>query len=75
MNEHSPVDPDEFFTQVAADLDRFEPVPDDVLFEVVTRDGSCMLLYRLDLEPEWSGDELTDREMAARICAGCPVRR
>jgi WhiB family redox-sensing transcriptional regulator len=74
MNEHIPVDPEEFFTQVVAGLDRFEQAPDDMLFEVVTRDGSCMVLYRLDLEPEWSGDELTDREMAARICAGCPVR-
>jgi WhiB family redox-sensing transcriptional regulator len=74
MNEHSSVDPDEFFTQVAAGLDRFEQVPDEVLFQVVTRDGSCMVLYRLDLEPEWSGDELSDRETAARICAGCPVR-
>jgi WhiB family redox-sensing transcriptional regulator len=75
MNGRVPVDPDEFFTQVAAGLDRFELVPDDVLSEVVTRDGSCMELYRLDLEPEWSGDELTDRETAAQICAGCPVRR
>ena len=74
MNERIPVDPDEFISRVAAGLDRFEQVPDDVLFEVVTGDGVCMLLYRLDLEPEWSGDELTDRELAARICAGCPVR-
>lgn len=68
-------DPDEFFQVVAAGLDRFESVPDDVLWDMVTRDGSCMPLYRLDLEPEWSGDELTDRELAARICADCPVRR
>ena len=37
-----------------------------MLLELVTRDGSCMVLYRLDLEPEWSGDDLTDREPAAR---------
>lgn len=74
MNGRMPVDPDEFFTQVAAGLDRFERVPDDVLFEVVTRDGSCMVLFRLDLEPEWSGDALTDRGLAAQVCAGCPVR-
>jgi WhiB family redox-sensing transcriptional regulator len=59
----------------AAGLDRFEHVPDDVLWEIVTRDGSCMWLHRLDLEPEWTGNALTDRELAARICAGCPVRR
>jgi WhiB family redox-sensing transcriptional regulator len=75
MNGRLPVDPDEYFTQVAASLDAFESVPDGVLFEVVTRDGACMLLFRLDLEPGWTGDELTDREAAARICADCPVRR
>ena len=75
MNGVEWVDPDDFFAQVAAGLDELELVPDDVLADVVTRDGACMLLFRLDLEPEWSGDELTDREMAARICADCPVRR
>lgn len=75
MNGHMPVDPDEFFTRVAAGLDGLEQVPDGVLFEVVTRDGACMLLFRLDLEPEWTGDDLTDRETAARICADCTVRR
>lgn len=75
MNGHMHVNPDEFFTQAAADLGGLECVPDGVLFEVVTRDGVCMLLYRLDLEPEWTGDDLTDREIAARVCAGCPVRR
>src|ERR1700741_706706 len=64
----------DYFEQLAARLDAFELVPDDVLFELVTRDGSCTVLYRLDLEPEWTGDALTDRELAARICAGCPVR-
>jgi WhiB family transcriptional regulator, redox-sensing transcriptional regulator len=70
----SAVDPDDFFEVIASRLDRFELVPDDVLWEVVTRDGACSLLYRLDLEPEWTGDALTDRELAARICADCPVR-
>lgn len=68
------VNPEEFFEEIAAGLDRFEHVPDEVLWETVTRDGSCMWLYRLELEPEWTGDELTDRALAARICAGCPVR-
>jgi WhiB family transcriptional regulator, redox-sensing transcriptional regulator len=68
------VNPDDFFDVIAAQLDRFELVPDDVLWELVTRDGACMLRYRLDLEPEWTGDALTDRQLAARICADCPVR-
>src|SRR6266498_2882298 len=68
------VNPDDFFEAVAARLDRFELVPDEVLWEIVTRDGACVQLYRLDLEPEWARDELTDRELAARICAHCPVQ-
>lgn len=75
MNGNSPVNPDDFFEELATDLDVFELVPDDVLEGAVTQDGSCMVLYRLDLEPEWSGDDLSDRETAARICADCPVRR
>jgi WhiB family redox-sensing transcriptional regulator len=74
MNDTDAVNPDDYFTRLAADLDAFESVPDDVLAHLVTRDGSCMVLYWLDLEPEWSGDALTDRETAARICAGCSVR-
>jgi WhiB family redox-sensing transcriptional regulator len=70
-----PVNPEEYFTQLAAGLDALADVPDDVLFDVVTRDGACMVLLRLELEPEWTGDDLTDRELAARICADCPVRR
>jgi WhiB family redox-sensing transcriptional regulator len=70
----SAVDPDDFFEVIASRLDRFGLVLDDVLWDIVTRDGSCSLLYRLDLEPGWTGEELTDRELAARICADCPVR-
>jgi WhiB family redox-sensing transcriptional regulator len=61
--------------EIAAGLDEFKHVPDDVLWEIVTRNGSCMSLYQLDLEPEWTGNARTDRELAARICAECPVRR
>jgi WhiB family transcriptional regulator, redox-sensing transcriptional regulator len=74
MNGHMPVDPEEYFTQVAAGLDGLALVPDDVLWEIVTRDGACMVLSRLDIEPLWTRDELTDRELAARICEHCPVR-
>lgn len=66
------VNPD-FFEMIAAKLDRFELVPDDVLWEIVTRDGACVQSYRLDLEPEWARDELTDRELAGLICSDCPV--
>lgn len=69
------VNPDDYFEVLAAELDRYAHVPTDVLWEIVTRDGACMALYVAGDEPEWSGDDLTDRELAARICAGCPMRR
>jgi WhiB family redox-sensing transcriptional regulator len=75
MNGTNAVNPDDSLEHTAAELDAVEQVPDDVLNDVVTRDGACMALYRLDLAPEWSGDDLADREVAARICAGCPVQR
>jgi WhiB family transcriptional regulator, redox-sensing transcriptional regulator len=62
------------YEDLAAQLDRYEYVPDDVLWEIVTREGSCTWLYAADLEPDWTGDDLTDREVAARICSGCTVR-
>lgn len=60
---------------VVAGLDAVELVPDDVLNTIVTRDGACMDLYRHDEPPEWSGEDLTDRQAAAQICGGCPVQR
>ncbi|GAA3033713.1 WhiB family transcriptional regulator [Actinokineospora globicatena] len=51
---------------IAWRLDRLRWVPTSVLDAVVRRDGACDTE-----EPNWSG---TDREIAARMCAGCPVR-
>jgi WhiB family redox-sensing transcriptional regulator len=68
------VNENDYFESLAADLDRYANVPDDVLLAIVTRDGACMLLYADEDEPDWTRDDLTDRELAARICAGCPVR-
>jgi WhiB family transcriptional regulator, redox-sensing transcriptional regulator len=70
----NPNSSDDVLGWVAAWLDRFERVPDDVLWEIVTRDGACMQLSRLDIEPVWTRNEVTDRELAARICADCPVQ-
>jgi WhiB family transcriptional regulator, redox-sensing transcriptional regulator len=75
MNDNHPVEPQENFAQVVAGLDGLADVPDDVLFDMVTRDGACMVLSRLNIVPQWTGDDLTDRELAARICADCLVRR
>jgi WhiB family redox-sensing transcriptional regulator len=69
------VNQDDYWEALAAELDRYANVPDDVLWEIVTRDGACMWLYANGEEPDWTGDDLTDRELASRICAGCIARR
>ena len=63
-----------YFEELAACLDRFAQVPDEVLLDVVAGQGACMALYVSGLEPEWTNVDLTDRELAARICAGCAAR-
>ncbi|MFJ7215431.1 WhiB family transcriptional regulator [Amycolatopsis sp. NPDC098790] len=61
------------FEEMAAQLDRYADVPGDVLSEVVARDGLCFWAFdRADM-PELSGVDSPDRELAARMCAGCPV--
>ena len=66
---------DNYYEVVAADLDRYATVPEAVLLEIVTTDGACMWLLANDEEPEWADEELTNSELAARLCAGCPVQR
>lgn len=68
------VNPDDYLEELAARLDWYADVPDDVLLEIVTGDGAGMCVYADQDEPDWTGDELTDRELAARICANCSVR-
>ncbi|WP_026425755.1 WhiB family transcriptional regulator [Actinokineospora inagensis] len=63
-----------FEEQTAAALDPLAQVPDEVLWDVVTRDGACMSVYTDGQAPDFTGDVLSDRELAARICAGCLVR-
>lgn len=67
--------PENYYEVIAAELDRYAKVPDDVLMEIVTRDGTCMWLWANDDEPEWQGEEITDRDLAARLCEPCPVRK
>lgn len=65
---------EEYLERLASSLDRYADVPDDVLFEIVTRDGACMWLCGHEAEPPWTTDHLTDHELAERICANCQVR-
>ena len=61
------------YEEIADRLDRYAAVPDDVLAEVVTRDGLCFWAFDRSEMPELSGEDTPDRELAARLCAGCPV--
>ena len=61
--------------QQAAELDDLARVPDDVLSDLVARRGLCLWEITSGDPPAWTGQGLPDRELAARLCAGCPVRR
>lgn len=65
---------DAYLEQLAVSLDRYAAVPDDVLFDIVTRDGACMWPCGHELEPPWLTDDLTDRDLAERVCSNCQVR-
>lgn len=58
---------------IAWRLDRLRWVPRAVLAEIVWRDGTCMWVFTDD-EPSWLNEHLTDRQLAAWLCAGCPVQ-
>jgi WhiB family transcriptional regulator, redox-sensing transcriptional regulator len=64
---------EESFDEIAARLDELEGVPIGALFGLVTHEGSCMSIDVGTDEPMSRGDKATDRELAANICAGCPV--
>ncbi|PWV74068.1 WhiB family transcriptional regulator, redox-sensing transcriptional regulator [Prauserella marina] len=55
-------------------LTKFRHVPDDVLCDLVLRDGLCFWVFDRDEMPDLSGDEDADRALAAYLCAGCPVQ-
>ncbi len=55
-----------------ARLHRLRRVPDDVLAEIVAAEGLAGRQLN-EVEPG-SGCPVTDRELAAQLCAGCPVQ-
>lgn len=66
---------DEARKRAAAELDALAEVPDEALSDLVARHGRCLSEITHGDPPEWSGGGSPDRELAARLCAGCPVRR
>lgn len=61
------------YAAIAARLDRLRHVPDDVLTAVVLGGGLCFRCLWPPQEPDWDDAAPSDRELAARLCAGCPV--
>ena len=59
---------------IAWRLDRLRWVPRNVLADIVWRDGRCVWAYTHGDPPELTGIDTVDRELAARLCTGCPVQ-
>lgn len=62
------------YEQLAAELDELAAVPTEVLADWVTARGRCLWETTFGEPPEWAGEDEPDRELAAQLCAGCPVR-
>jgi WhiB family transcriptional regulator, redox-sensing transcriptional regulator len=59
---------------IAWRLDRLRWVPLDVLGDIVTCDGQCMAAVAEGDPPTLTSIDTADRELAWRLCAGCPVQ-
>ena len=59
---------------IAWRLDHLRWVPRAVLGEIVTAEGACMWAYAEGDPPQLAGIDTPDRELAARLCAGCRVQ-
>jgi WhiB family redox-sensing transcriptional regulator len=59
---------------MADQLDELAIVPTEVLADWVTARGRCLWELTFGDPPEWTGEDEPDRELATRMCAGCPVR-
>lgn len=57
------------YQELAAWLDRWRQVPAGVLADVVMDRGLCWWGLWPPQEPDWDDE----RDLAARLCAGCPV--
>ncbi|MGH3787081.1 MAG: WhiB family transcriptional regulator [Pseudonocardiaceae bacterium] len=69
MNHDDPPD----YEALVAGLDRWQQVPTDVLRALVMRRGLCLLGLWPPQEPDWDDCAPSDRALATRLCAGCPV--
>src|SRR5215470_14444676 len=58
---------------IAARLDRLTQTPTSLLAKTVTEDGLCFWAFHRGDVPAMAGEQPADRELAAWLCAGCPV--
>ncbi len=72
--ESSRKEPRKSLEELADELDELAVVPTEVLADWVTARGRCLWETTFGEPPEWTGEEEPDRELAHRLCVGCPVR-
>jgi WhiB family transcriptional regulator, redox-sensing transcriptional regulator len=60
--------------ETASRLEALTSVPREVLGGIVAREGACMRTHPDGDPPSWLFEDGDDREVAARLCSGCPVR-
>lgn len=65
---------DERLTEIATSLQPLHEVPRDLLADLVWRRGLSTWWAMQGEPPTPTGDERADRELASRLCAGCPVQ-
>ena len=63
-----------WLAEIAQRLRRLRSMPSAALADAVAERGACMTVPIADEPPGWLFDHGTDREVAARLCAGCPVQ-
>jgi WhiB family redox-sensing transcriptional regulator len=61
--------------RIAAELGDLAAVPDEVLADLVTRRCRCLWEITYGDPPRGTSEDAPDRELAARLCEGCPGRR
>lgn len=61
------------YLEIAWRLGRLRWLPDDLLAGTVLRDGRCLWAYTEGDPPQLTGLDSADLELAARLCAECPV--
>lgn len=61
------------YEQLAGELDELAAVPTEVLTDRVSARGRCLWETTFGEPPGWTGQDEPDRELATRLCAGCPV--